>query len=243
MKRTLYYLLILLLCAALLCGCASTRSAESTPKPTATASPTPTPTPTPEPTLTPDLSDISDYRQAYLNVIDRYLEEYADNSYVKLAYDLIDFDGDEVPELVIGNDGYWVSMFTYADGMLYTVMDQWAYGAMGNYGYEYLPGQNVLRNYNADGAGAIMWTSFAKIGSSHEMESYYDQSLSQWMFKDKNHNYYQDEDEPYEAETFYYYGEQEITEQEFASYLIPGDYIFINGTKTYDEIVQMLIEA
>lgn len=240
MKRTLYYLLIALLCAVLLCGCTSAKSPQPTPAPTATASPAPTPTP--EPTLTPGLPDISDYAQAYLNVIDRYLEEYAESSYVKLTYDLIDFDGDEVPELVIGDDGYWVSMFTYADGTLYTVMDQWPYGAGGNSGYEYLPGQNVLRNYDADGAGAIMWTSFGKIGSSHEMESYYDQSLSEWMFKDKNHNYLQDEDEPYEEETFYYYGEQEITEQEFASYLIPGDYRLINGTKTYDEIIQILMD-
>lgn len=243
MKRTLYYLLMLLLCAALLCGCASTKNAQPTPEPTATVSPTSPPTPTPEPTPTPGLPDQSEYAQAYLNVIDRYLAEYADNPYVELTYDLIDFDGDEVPELVIDDYGYWVSMFTYAGGTLYTVMDQWAYGAMGNYGYEYLPGQNVLRNYNADGAGAIMWTSFEKIGSSHEMESYYEQSLSQWMFKDKNHNYLQDEDEPYEEDAFYYYGEQEITEQEFTSYLIPGDYRLINGTKTYDEIVKMLMDA
>lgn len=236
MKNSLYSLFIFTLCAVLLCACAPAKDAQSTPEAIAMVSPTPTPAPEPTP-------DKSEYAQAYLAVIDQYVAEFAENEYVSLTYDLIDFDGDAVPELVIGDDGYWVSMFTYADGTLYTLMEQWPYGAMGNYGYEYLPGQNVLRNFNADGAGAIMWTTFMKIGPSYELEPYYDQSLSQWMFRDQNHNFIQDEDEPYEDDYYYYYGEEEITEQEFDGYMIPGEYQLINGTKTHEEILQMLTEA
>ena len=84
MKNSLYSLFIFTLCAVLLCACAPAKDAQSTPEAIATVSPTPTPAPEPTP-------DKSEYAQAYLAVIDQYVAEFAENEYVSLTYDLIDF--------------------------------------------------------------------------------------------------------------------------------------------------------
>lgn len=201
------------------------------------ASPTPLPEPSEEtresnPIL---LQGVTDYAQAYADTINQW-EKEAEG----LTYDLIYLDEDEIPELVVGHTGYWVSMYTYSAGTLYTVMDCWGYGAMGNHGYEYIPYGNVVQNYNGDLAGAIMKEFYGRMNESHEIESYYEESLSMWMFKDVNNNYQIDEDEWQEGENYYYYGEDELTAEEYHSFLIPGDYQPIVGEKTAAEMALQL---
>ena len=43
-----------------------------------------------------------------------------------------------------------VSMYTYANGRIYTLMDGFGYGVGGNGGYDYIPGGNTLRGFNND---------------------------------------------------------------------------------------------
>lgn len=93
----------------------------------------------------------------------------AENSDLRFA--LIDLTQNEAPELVADNPGYYVSVFAWANGEVVCIMDQWPYGAFGNQGYEYLPGQNVIRNFNSDMAGAIVYESYMSINSAHEVES------------------------------------------------------------------------
>ena len=225
-----------LLCAlALLAGCAAPPAAPSAPLPT----PSPTPSPpleTPEPALPAETAaplplqvpdGLDGYARAYAELI---VETEAEG--YELKYDLVYLDEDGVPELVVGHPGYSVSVYQYDGGTLYPVMDHWGYGAMGNHGYEYLPGGNVIRNYNADLAGAIMYVWYGRLGASREVESYYDEPLSMWLFRDLNGNYQMDEDEPYSDERFYYYGDKEITPEEFDTYLIPGDYQELVGSQS-----------
>ena len=65
------------------------------------------------------------------------------------TYGLIDADGDDIPELVIDNPGYYTSLFTYENGHAHCLMNGWAYGAGGNTGYTYAKGKGVYFNLNA----------------------------------------------------------------------------------------------
>lgn len=158
--------------------------------------------------------------------------------YQAYTYALIYFDQDNIPELVAGTDGYWVSMYTYDpdEGKVYTVMDQWGYGAMGNAGYEYLPKKNCLRNYNSDFAGAVMYTHYAKM-KNHEIVSR--RELKQQFFTDKNRNHMPDEDEYTDQPSCYCDGKK-ISAEKFQSYLIPGKFKEIKGTMTYRNIKKKL---
>lgn len=49
-------------------------------------------------------------------------------------------------------------------------MDRWAYGAMGNAGYEYCPEMNSMRNYNTDYAGAILYTTYMAVRDQNVMD-------------------------------------------------------------------------
>lgn len=109
--------------------------------------------------------EFTDYREAYEAIM-----KFSAVENEKQNFDLIYFDEDDIPELTVGVNGYYISMYTYDDGTLYRVMDQWGYGAMGNPGYDYSPGKNSLRNYDADMAGAIMNTTYMMMNAQHEME-------------------------------------------------------------------------
>ncbi len=72
-------------------------------------------------------------------------------------FDLIYADDDDIPELVVDVPGYGVSLYAYENGKAHCLMNDWAYGAMGNAGYSYIPGTGVYYNGNADHAGAIYY--------------------------------------------------------------------------------------
>ena len=104
-------------------------------------------------------------------------------------------------------------------------MNRWAYGAMGNSGYDYAPRKNNMRNYNADQAGAIMNTYYMRINERGEMET------PMWIesinYMDENGNGMLDEDEEYGAGSDY----------------INGDYEPIEGRVTEAEVRMLLEEA
>lgn len=174
-----------------------------------------------------------EYSLAYIDVINKYKELHPGGK-----YDLIYFNDDDIPELVAGVDWYYVSLYTYDAGSVYTLMDDWGYGAGGNQGYEYLPKKNALRNYNTDLAGEIMNETYATLKDGHELESY---SISSWSFKDENKNYMIDDGEEQNGR-WYYYESSEITPEEYSSYQILGDFDFIIGDKTAAQIISELAE-
>lgn len=168
--------------------------------------------------------EFEDYREAYLAV--GKLKEMESGG--EIAYGLVYFDEDDVPELVADHTGYFMSLYTYHDGRIYTLMNEWGYGAMGNSGYEYCPGKNSLRNYNTDYAGLILYTTYCSVGAEYTMDTVV--SIKTVNFDDANGNGIPDEDE---EETFGYYGADyidgvEITPEEYASYSM-GEYEWLGA--------------
>lgn len=156
-------------------------------------------------------------------------------------YALIDLVGGEIPALAAGHTGYEVSLYQYGGGELHTLMDHWAYGAGGNHGYEYLPGQGVIRNYDTDLAGLILYTRYDRVTEDWTLDGY---TLALWNFEDRNHNYFMDgdEEETLGQAGFYYLDGQALTAEEYDSYAIGGrdDYLYIWGSKSCQELLEQL---
>ena len=165
-----------------------------------------------------------DYREAYLAV--GKLKEMESNG--EIEYELVYFDEDDIPELVADHAGYYISLYTYHDGKIYTLMNEWGYGAMGNSGYEYCPKKNSLRNYNTDYAGLILYTTYCSVSAGYTMDTVV--SVKTVNFDDANGNGMPDEDE---EETFGYYSadyidDVKITPEEFDSYSM-GEYEWLGA--------------
>lgn len=154
-------------------------------------------------------------------------------------FNLIHLTSGDVPELVVDHSGYYISVFSWTDESLVPLMEDWPYGAGGNLGYEYLPGENVIRNRNNDQAGAIVYDAYRTVNEANEVVDLYYETLNTRFYKDANGNGRIDENE-YIEEPLYYYGENEITAEEYASYQIPGDYQPITGDKSLGELMSLL---
>lgn len=179
----------------------------------------------------------TDYKEAYSDKIRKLSAE--DDT---LQFALISLTGNDVPELVADCPGYYVSVFAWVDEGIVTLMDQWPYGAMGNMGYEYLPGRNVIRNYNMDYAGAVTYESYLMVDANYEVVSIFDEELSIRYIRDTNANGMIDEEDEYSDEPVYYCNETEITEEEYASWQIAGDYQQIAGDIPADTMIELLQE-
>lgn len=180
-----------------------------------------------------EYSSDTPYQIAYADIVAEFEEHFPDDDY---SYNLIYFDQDDVPELVAFRP-CGLSMYTYNSGKIYTLTDDWTFGVMGNRGYEYIPYNNVLRNYNADLAGAIVYETYMKIDENKELVDYYEASLSQWFFDDKDGNYsYSDDELLDDGEVIYYLDDKKISKKEYDSYVIEGEYEYIEGTMSADEI-------
>lgn len=181
--------------------------------------------------------EFEDYREAYLTIGKLMAME----SEGRIQYNLVYFDEDDIPELVADNRGYSMSLYVYHDGRIYTLMDGWGYGAMGNAGYEYCPRKNSLRNYNADYAGLILYTTYCSISADYTMDTVV--SIKTVNFDDTNRNGMPDEDE---EESFGYYSVDyinnvEIAPEEYESYSM-GEYVWL-GSEPGGMNLEELIEA
>ncbi|MBQ8180565.1 MAG: leucine-rich repeat protein [Ruminococcus sp.] len=171
----------------------------------------------------------SDYKEAYASLID----ELSANE--ELTYDLIYFNDDEIPELVASTSGYSVSLYTYSNGTVHTLMDKWTYGAMGNTGYEYSPKNNSLRNYNHDYAGLIGYTTYMTMSENCTLDTVV--TIETHNFEDANGNGIPDEDEAASNGSYSvsYIDGVEVTEEQCNSYNV-GEYEVICGSMSLDEI-------
>lgn len=174
--------------------------------------------------------EFSSYQEAYQAVSKLCELEYANG----LTYNLIFFDDDDIPELAAGSNGYFVSLYTYHDGRIYTLMDAWAYGAWGNNGYEYSPRKNSLRNDDQDYAGLIHYTTYLTVNSEYSMESVV--QIKTLFFNDVNGNQIPDDDETYfDGYSTSYIDGVEVTDEQCASYDM-GEYEFIKPTMSWEEL-------
>ena len=154
-------------------------------------------------------------KKEYLFAYREIIEQLEAENPGKRAYNLIYLDEDAIPELVADVRGYYVSVYTYGAGQVFLAMDDWGYGAFGIAGYEYIPRQNIIRCFDVDGAGLVLNFSYGRINELHEYESL----RFVWC-----------ETEDYESDEWCYYNEfTEITEEEFDSLLIDGEFTYIEG--------------
>ena len=184
--------------------------------------------------------EFNDYQEAYKTVIN-FWESVSPGG---KDYDLIWFDEDSVPELVVDSSGYAMTMYAFNDGKLNAPMVDWAYGAGGNHGYEYSEYNNCIRNYNTDYAGAIMNIGFARI-MDNKLDWYC--GVVETYFDDKNGNGSPDEDEycedgPVDV-TYECYTDEDIPEAELeaeADRLNGLDYEEMFGKKSASQIMEEL---
>ncbi len=177
--------------------------------------------------------EFTDYREAY-RAVGRLcaLEGMS-------GFDLIYFDADEIPELVAGEPGYFVSLYTYEAGTVYPLMDRWAYGAMGNAGYEYCARKNSLRNVNSDFAGAIVYTTYMTAGSRHTLDTVV--QIETYNFDDVNENGVPDPEEEGSIGCYgiSYIDGRTVSDTECASYAA-GEYTYMEGSMSLEELQAQL---
>lgn len=175
--------------------------------------------------------EFGSYSEAY-EAVGRLCELEGDS---ETEYSLIYFDEDEIPELVAGVNGFYTSLYTYHDGTVYTLMDRWPYGVMGNAGYEYCPRKNSLRNYNTDYAGAILYITYWEIGPGYTMDM--TAEIRQMNFDDVNENGILDEDEMGSLGLYSksYLNGAEAGSEECVSY-DAGDYEFLTVSMSLEEL-------
>lgn len=171
------------------------------------------------------------YQEAY-ETVSRLLEMQGEED---LTCNLIQVDGDGIPELAAGVNGYYTDLYTYHDGTVYMLMDHWAYGAMGNAGYDYAPGKNSLRNYNSDYAGAIVYTTYMEISDRHTLDITV--QIETFYFDDVNGNGVPDEDEMESAGRYSvsYIDGKTVTEEECVS-CDAGGYEPVPGDMSLQEL-------
>lgn len=174
----------------------------------------------------------SDYKTAYIDIIESLDDE-------ECEYNLIYFDDDDIPELVVGKNEYYISMYTFSDGEIYNLIDHWGYGAMGNSGYEYVPRKNSLRNKDSDYAGLIVYTTYMEIGKNHSLDTVAE--IETFNFDDSNGNGIPDDDEMDSAEKYTksFINGSEISEEDIEKYNV-GDYELISVSMTLDELKSAL---
>jgi len=179
--------------------------------------------------------EFSSYQEAY-EMVSR-LHELEDTE--EKRYNLIYFDDNDIPELVVGVDGYHTSLYTYNNGKIYTLMDHWPYGAMGNAGYEYSPQKNSLRNYNNDFAGAILYTTYMAVSNEYSMDIV--AQIETYNFDDVNENGIPDENETASIGHYSvsYINGSEATNEECASY-DAGNYEYIEAVMSREELKSQL---
>lgn len=186
------------------------------------------------------------WAKAYLKIAKTYNKEdeakkaKGSSFYSPYKYTLVYFDKDDIPEFVVADNGYWISMYTYNQKTKKTVllMDHWTYGAMGNRGYEYLPKKGIIYNQNSDYAGCVVNHCVLTLKNG-KLVSKYPMSLTETHFIDKNNNGFPDDDE-YLIKAKYYYGDKKISAKKFKSYIPKGSYKFLKGKKSFAKIKKIL---
>ncbi len=166
----------------------------------------------------------------------------------EVLYSLIDTDGDGIPELVADNPGYYTSLYTYEDGHARCLMNGWAYGAMGNTGYDYVPGKGIFYNHNNDYAGLVQYFNYMFKHEEGELKA--DYVVESLMFEDKDGDGSPSEDEYTGSDELKVYEERyynetgiEMTEDELRAkvdLLKSYEYESLGGDMDYAALLEAL---
>ena len=182
----------------------------------------------------------SNLAKEYLKIINKFENDDSEN---KITCDLIYFNNDNIPDLLIGNSGFWVSLYIGENGEVYNPIDQWAYGAGGNSGYKYQEKKGAILNYNSDFAGAISTKSISILNSKNKFDTL---SVTQKGATDENTDY-EEVNKALKAYGGYFFNDQKISEQEYNNKLKvfsvdidENNFRELNGTRTTAEVKKQL---
>ena len=184
------------------------------------------------------------WAQAYLSVI---AEQQEDWDLDGIDFGLFYVNDDDIPELVFGPEGYWVSVYTWQDGQVYTVMDEEPYGTWGRE-YTYIPFKNAIKewcysyfDFDDNGFTRRFYDLFYQMAeTTYELEYVYGLIMEDFV-KD-------DVDESEEYVRYYVepdWTERESTEEEYDAYFLArdGEYIRLRGDFSAEEIINELVKA
>ena len=179
---------------------------------------------------------------AYKDKINEFASKNTESKYAKIRYGLIYIDNDDIPELVCAKQGYNVTVYTYYNNEVKCIMDNWAYGAGGNYGYDYGEKTGIVSNGNSDMAGSLHYTTYWKLenGELKNTEYYLCQAMfdykkygASWSHAEDNDYHYYKILSSSKGKTKDY---QEISKDEYNSLKYNTDKN-ISGGWTKDEIL------
>ena len=183
-----------------------------------------------------------EYANEYKKIIENVQKEYSNQD---LTYDLVYFNNDNIPDLVVGLQGYWVSLYMYKNGSVKEIVDEWPYGAMGNVGYDYLEKKGAIMNYNSDYAGAIRTKSILVLNNNNKFDTL--SVTDKGADVPESDPSYQEIMKTLEQVKGYYFNDKKITEEEYNNKLKEfsissneSDYKELYGTKTSAEIQKQL---
>lgn len=180
----------------------------------------------------------ADIRAAYEQIVNTYEKIYP----LSCCYNLIYLNNDDIPEFVVSMEGCFVSVYTFYEGKIYSLINQWTYGAGGNHGYEYLQKKGIIRNIDSDYAGLVMQYSYFEMSDAYDISVKY---VLKETYEDEEGNIAEYDSKSNEGIKKYYYCVPEIsktliTEEEFDAYAIDGDYIYLKGKYSKEEIEEAL---
>lgn len=165
------------------------------------------------------------YKAAYTKHLNEFRKEHKEAA-ESMRGGWVYIDGDEIPELAIGKIGE-MHLYTYKDGKIYQLMNDWAFLDAANTGYSYLLKQNAIFNLSITGAGRYVYLHFWKINEACELEEYYTEDLWYQYVTDENGG---------SSTIRYFYGENQISEEEFKGYIIGGNFKIDSEPEGYKDI-------
>ena len=165
------------------------------------------------------------YKAAYTKHLNEFRKEHKETA-ESMRGGWVYIDGDEIPELAIGKIGE-MHLYTYKDGKIYQLMNDWAFLDAANTGYSYLLKQNAIFNLSITGAGRYVYLHFWKINTACELEEYYTEDLWYQYVTDENGG---------SSTIRYFYGENQISEEEFKGYIIGGNFKIDSEPEGYKDI-------
>lgn len=162
---------------------------------------------------------------AYREAVEEYYNSVNRNTFDGSYYCFIYLDGDDIPELVIGdNVCYWdISIYTMKNGAVFSVVSELG----SKYGVDYLPKHGIVKIDGVSGAGAVQSTAYMCMNEQRKLEDWY--CLTAEYYDDANTDVMNSEDGNF------FYENQEISKEEYDSYVIEDNFEpLLGGKKLYE---------
>lgn len=183
----------------------------------------------------------SNYAEEYTKILDKAKAEYGND----IKCDLIYFNNDDIPDLVVGVSGYWTSLYMYEDGKVYTIMDKAQYGIGGSKYFDYYEKKGVIFNYGNSYAGAIGYQTYYVLNSNKKLDEL--EFVSEGAEVDESDSQYEEIQKALAEEKGWYFNGKKISEQEFNNKLKAYSVSIdtkenkdLYGSKTIEEVKKQL---